>query len=85
VTLTLNRENFHTVARQLFAQAISEGEAKGLTAKDEDLEALRTRVREAIEIAGGRWSEWGDRAVDTVEALEAIAWPATPDTRRTGA
>lgn len=33
---------------------------------------VRVQVRDAMLIANGRWDEWGMRAMDVCEALEAI-------------
>ena len=36
----------------------------------QDRELFETAIREALEAAGGRWSEWGDRALSVAEILE---------------
>jgi hypothetical protein len=41
-------------------------------------EKLRTRIARAFDMANGRWSEWGDRAVTVAEILAGDHDPEDP-------
>ena len=59
--------------QETFRWEPSEGQVEGLIAERDklarELIELRERVARAFDMAGNRWSEWGDRAVAVAEML----------------
>jgi len=49
--------------------------AKTLLARDKYCTELEERIAKALKYSGGRWSEWGDRAMGVLEILAPEEMP----------